>query len=274
MLSTNASNYGIGALLQHRDESAVLRPIAAVPRVLTTAEKNYSPTDREALAIIFGMEKFYQYLFARHFTIQTDHKLLHYIFVETAGLLKMAAARLILWSIILSGFRYSVEYKPSRFNTVPDCLSRLLLPTSTSAAVPPEDDNGVQKIYCLLLQNCVLTLCIIANRTCEDPVLKQVFQYICTEWPEKHKLPTTLVTFLSKYDAIYLQKNILMWHNCIIVSSSLREAVLNKLQEGHAGIVAAKSLARFTVWWPNIDDKDIEQRKNPVLLLIPSTKHA
>ena len=50
------------------------RPIPFVSRTLTPAEKNYSQIDKEALAVVFGVKKLYQYLYGSPFTLYTDHK--------------------------------------------------------------------------------------------------------------------------------------------------------------------------------------------------------
>ena len=50
------------------------RPEAFYSRTLNDTEARYSQTDREALAMITGVNKWHYYLAGRTFTNQTDHK--------------------------------------------------------------------------------------------------------------------------------------------------------------------------------------------------------
>ena len=101
----------IGAVLVHRYPNGNERPIANMSKTLTTAERNYSQIHKEALSIIFGLKKFYQYLYGRPFILVTDHKTLTALFGVKKGTPLLAANRLARWALWLNQFDYAIEYR-------------------------------------------------------------------------------------------------------------------------------------------------------------------
>ncbi len=57
----------------------VARPIDYASRTLRKAQQNYAQIEREALAIVFGVRKFHQYLYVK-LTLLTNHPPLTAIF--------------------------------------------------------------------------------------------------------------------------------------------------------------------------------------------------
>ena len=57
----------MGAVLSHRFSADSERPIAYASRTMAPVEKRYSQLNKEALAIIFGLKRFHQYLYGRKF---------------------------------------------------------------------------------------------------------------------------------------------------------------------------------------------------------------
>ena len=67
LVCCDASPYRIGAVLTHVMEDGSEKHVAYASRTLSTAERNYGHLDKEALAVVFAVKKFHQFLFGRHF---------------------------------------------------------------------------------------------------------------------------------------------------------------------------------------------------------------
>lgn len=118
VLQTDASDCGLGAVLL-QEHGGVLKPVAFASHTLTPAERNYSVTERECLAIVFALKKFDMYLDGARFEIQTDHQALSWL-----KKLPNPAGRLARWSLLLDRYHYTIVYKKGSTNIVADALSR------------------------------------------------------------------------------------------------------------------------------------------------------
>ena len=112
-LATDTSSYGIGAVISHIYDDGSEKLIAYALRTLSNAEKHYAQIDKEALAIIFRIQKLHAYLYGRKFVLVTNHKPLVSLFGPKKAVAPLAAAQLQRWAITLSMYSYDIEYKPT-----------------------------------------------------------------------------------------------------------------------------------------------------------------
>ena len=139
-LATDASQYGVGAVLFHqatpevgsniKSETAE-QVISYVSRTLSVAERNYSQIEKEALAIIFGIKMYDKYLMVRHFTLYTDLQPLVRLFDPKTATSNTPVARIQRWSLFLSNYNYTVEHKER--NTELECGCSFSSPTADNA---------------------------------------------------------------------------------------------------------------------------------------------
>lgn len=247
VLTVDASSVGVGAVISHLTQQGE-RPVAYASRTLNSAERAYSQIEREALAIVFGVRKFHQFLYGRMFVLRTDHKPLVSIFGDKKGIPTMAASRLQRWAVLLAGYHFEIEYVRSQSNAA-DALSRL----------PVGCANKIQEecTYMNFIQNFMPIDRKTVQRAIEkDDVLRKVVYYIQTGWPTNNK-DEALQPYVSRREELYLDMGCVVWGYRLVIPSVLRQSVLKEIHVGHMGIVKMKSIARSVVWWPGIDG-DIE----------------
>ena len=124
VLSCDASPTRVSCVLAHVIKNEE-HPVLFISRTLSTAKRNYSQLKREALAIIFEVVSLRQYLLGRHFVIHTDHKPLLSLFSPDKTQPPVAAARVLLWSLILVGYQCKMVFRKGTEHANVDALSRL-----------------------------------------------------------------------------------------------------------------------------------------------------
>lgn len=105
ILTTNASNYAIGAVLSQRHGNNKDLPIAYISRTLHSNKINYSTTEKELLAIKWATKQFRPYLLVYNFKIVTDHR--PFLCLNS---FQEPNSKLIRRRLKLQEFNYNVEY--------------------------------------------------------------------------------------------------------------------------------------------------------------------
>ena len=75
ILDTDASEYGLGAV-RSQQVNGCEKVVAYASRVLNKAERKYSVTRKELLAVVTFAKHFRSYLLGRRFVLRTDHSAL------------------------------------------------------------------------------------------------------------------------------------------------------------------------------------------------------
>lgn len=124
ILTCDSADEGVVAVLSIKDNCNVIKPVAFASKKLNDSQVKYPILEKEAYAIIFGLTKFYEFLFGRKFILQTDNEALSKILGPKYGIPKMAAKRLQYWAIFLGGFDYEIQHIKSKNNPA-DYLPRI-----------------------------------------------------------------------------------------------------------------------------------------------------
>ena len=126
ILDTDASNYGLGAVLS-QEQSGIERVIAYSSRSMSKPELRYDTTRKELLAIVNGLKQFRQYLTGRHFIIRIDHAALSWLRRTPEPMPQLAR-----WLTFIEEFDYEIVHRDGKRHSNCDGLSRRPEPLSTS----------------------------------------------------------------------------------------------------------------------------------------------
>ena len=263
ILATDASSYGIGAVLSQQDKDGET-PIAYASKTLTDTQTRYSQIEREALSIIYGVTKFKQYLYGRKFKLITDHEPLVTIFSPDTNIPTLTAQRLQRWALTLMGFQFTIQYKPTSKHGNADCLSRLPLgPDKKFDQLELKESQEISHAICEdIVAVPMLAYGQVQQETQKDKNLQTVLKWIQHGWPKDKPTETELQRYWDNRDSLFTDQGVLLLKcentSRVVVPQSLQTGVLDMLHTSHWGIVKVKQLARRYVWWNSINN-DIEK---------------
>lgn len=249
-ISTDASDYGLGAVFSqiHPDKSE--RTVAFTSRTLTTSERKYLTVEKEALACVWAVEKWRTYLCGRTFTLHTDHQALTTLLSTKGG--DRAGMRMAHWSARLLCFNYEVQYRPGCHNSTVDCLSRLPLP---SEATCPDSDIEPEQVALLTSALMAVTPKEFATASASCPEMCALRAQIQKGWPRSSShLDPLLLPFYKLRNELAATDDLILRGSRLVAPALLRHRLVMLAHEGHQGIVCTKQRLRDLYWWPWMDE--------------------
>ena len=114
----------------------------------------------------------------------------------------------------------------------------------------------------------------------QDPILSQVKDYAANLWPCNLPEDSPLHSYRIHANSMSVAAGLLLNGTAVVIPSKLRAQMLQRIHNGHLGILKCQNRARGSLWWPSIT-KDIENtvqkcgmcskyRKDQAAPLIPS----
>lgn len=254
---TDASPHALGSVLVQRtgkiiDNKLEENMIACASKTLTDVESRYSQTQKEALAAVWGIERFYYYLMGRKFTLRTDANALRFIYKTSPKESKRVLNRADGWALRLEPYDFNVEYVKGCLN-IADPFSRLY---ASKQQPQPFENDFEPHVLCYIsperkeaASENVFNEYILAQGTEKCPELKALRKALESgEWNEG----------LDDYKAFELEMiytdGIIWRHGLIVPPVSLRHQAIADAHDFHATHTVTQQLLNQAFWWPTMEE--------------------
>ncbi|KAK3744055.1 hypothetical protein QZH41_000989 [Actinostola sp. cb2023] len=236
-IQCDASQSGLGATLMQEG-----KPIAYASRALSECETRYAQIEKEMLAIVYSLEKFHQYTFGRLVKVQSDHKPLEAILKKP---LSRAPQRLQGMMMRLQRYVVEVHYERGTNMLIADMLSRAYFTEPDFKGQAEFEQINMAKFLPITDQR----LEEIRQETNRDDTLQVLSAVILQGWPEaKADVPSQATTYFSIRDELTVQDSIILRGDRVIIPSSLRQSLKEKIHSSHMGIESCLRRARECVY--------------------------
>ncbi|KAG2190799.1 hypothetical protein INT47_010346 [Mucor saturninus] len=234
-IETDASDFGVGAVLLQEDEEGVWKPLAYESKKLSTAERSYPAQERELLGILHALRTWRCMIEGKPFTVFTDHLPLKYFRSQVKP-----TPRLVRWIAEFELYDPIIQYKPGKENGVPDVLSRLDGPESNVSEV-----ESMEPDY------------LYAMPTSDTADWPKFYARPDNEWPEEIKdlLSKQRKNFVVRDQKVFrLVKASDKVQEIRFALFAKRADLVNSFHTGfgHAGETTVYDLMKKRWWWPGM----------------------
>lgn len=246
VVRTEASfNEGLAAGLFHKTNQGI-QPVHYISRSLSDAEKKYSQTEKDALAVAWAKTRFSMYLEgAPRFKIITSHKPLIPMFMKATAKLP---PRIEKWVMNMQDVDYEMIYEPGKDEADPlDFLSRHPLPETDENTVEAEIKAVIQAEHAVVLSH-------IQKETEKDPEMEKLKETILKGQWEQIKKDPDIAPYYSIKDQVYIAEGLIFRLDKIIIPPKLRRKTIKAAHSmGHLGMTKMKQMMRNKYWFPEMN---------------------
>ena len=225
------------------------RVIAYASRTLSKAERNFSVTQRELLAVITFVCHFHQYLLRAKFTLQTDHNSLKWLHS-----FKQPEGQVAQWLEKLAEFSFNIEHRPGRKHSNADALSRVLPVFSAQLTSGTLYGFTMSNLRDFQLHYGTISPVLTTKAENSEPSEDSIAQYSI----ETRRL-------FQMWDQLVVEEGVLL---CLFVSTTgtdptvkqlvvpkcLHQSILENINEGatggHLGQAKALGKLKMQFYWP------------------------
>ena len=245
-IRTDASSYGLGAILMQKQSNHQWQPVAYTPRALSPTEQRYAQIQKEALGIMWGCEKFSEYISSMRFQIETDHKPLVPIFTQKS--LNDMSPRIQRFRMRIMRFTYTISHVQGKDLVCADTLSRSPIMDKGDEDILTGEAKGFVDQVLKELPCTEDRLNELRIRLKQDEVCEQVMKYCTYGWPDKNHVNDAMKPYWQHVGDFTVQGGLLLHGKRLVIASSMRLDILSKIHSGHLGITKCRERARTSVW--------------------------
>lgn len=242
----DASNIAVGVMLAQNPIGKCDQPISYASRLLNSAEKKYSTREREALAMVYALNKYRHYLLGNKFVFFVDHMALVYLVNKP-----QVSGRIARWLLLFQEHEFTMVYKPGKTHGVADALSRLPNKEPATGVEDQTTDSSLMYVKPQWLEDVTtyLQTGVVRQTLSREEQMRLILK----------ALPYTLqkgVTYKKGQDLVLRR----------ILDPAQVETVLREMHNGVAGghfsqEIATRKILDAGYWWPAIHKNVVEYCK-------------